>query len=453
MAERLLIVDDETTLCNSLRRVFEREGYEVAVAGDAEEGLRLFAESTFDLVLSDILLPHLSGIEFLQEMKKLVPEQLVVVMTAYGSMETAVAALRAGAHDYILKPVIHEDLKRHVRLALGNHSLKTENLLLKKQIEEQFDFANILGNSPAITTMLDLVKKIADSPSNVFILGETGTGKELFTRAIHRNSSRCNKPLVPINCSAIPEALLESELFGYVRGAFTGASQTKRGLFEEADGGTVFLDEIADLSPSLQTKLLRVIDDHEIRPLGSTISRKIDLRFIAATNKDVATAIREGTLREDLYYRLNVVTFALPPLRDRREDIDLLASQFLDRYTRELGKPARQLDPSTLRLLRDYDWPGNVRELRNIIERAVLIAGEAIILPDHLPEGLKKDTSVTTASLEGMLSIENYTRAFITRYQGEMNEQSLARALGITRKALWEKRKRWVLHRPNHHNS
>ena len=447
MAERLLIVDDEATLCNSLRRVFEREGYEVTVAGDAEAGLRLFAESTFDLVLSDILLPGLSGIEFLQEIKKLVPDQLVVVMTAYGSMETAVGALRAGAHDYILKPVIHEELKRQVRLALGNRSLKTENLLLKKQIEEQFDFANILGGSPAIAAMLDLVKKIADSPSNVLILGETGTGKELFTRAIHHNSSRRNKPLVPINCSAIPEPLLESELFGYVRGAFTGASHTKRGLFEEADGGTVFLDEIADLGPSLQTKLLRVIDDHEIRPLGSTHSRKVDLRFIAATNKDVAEAVKAGTLRQDLYYRLNVVTFSLPPLRERREDIELLAAQFLERYARELGKPARQIDPATLRLLRDYHWPGNVRELRNILERAVLIAGGATILPDHLPEGLRKNTTFADDGLTEKLSIENYTRAFIARYQGEMNEQSLARALGITRKALWEKRKRWGLHR------
>lgn len=447
MAQRLLIVDDETTLCESLRRVFERDGYEVATAGDAENGLTLFERGTYDLILSDILLPGMSGIEFLEIVKRLVPEQLVIVMTAYASIETAVGALRAGAHDYILKPVIHEEIKRLVRLALGARSLKAENLLLKRQIEERFDFDNILGRSPAITSLIEMVKKIADSRSNVLILGETGTGKELFTRAIHHNSTRREKPFVPINCSAIPEHLLESELFGYVRGAFTGANHTKRGLFEEADGGTVFLDEIADLGPTLQTKLLRVIDDHEIRPLGANQSRKVDLRFIAATNKDIEKAVSEGALRQDLYYRLNVVTFFLPPLRERSEDILLLAEHFLGKYAQEMGKPQQQLDPATARVLQDYDWPGNVRELRNIIERAVLLSGHASIRPEHLPEGIKKPSSFKQEALEQALSIESYTKALILRYQGQHNEQTLARILGITRKALWQKRKRWGLHR------
>jgi DNA-binding NtrC family response regulator len=447
MAQRLLIVDDETTLCDSLRRVFERDGYEVATAGEAEAGLKLFEEGTFDLVLSDILLPGMSGIEFLEAIKKQAPEQIVIVMTAYASIETAVGALRAGAHDYILKPVIHEEIKRLVRLALNARSLQAENLLLKKQIEERYDFENILGKSPAIQALIEMVKKIADSRSNVLVLGETGTGKELFTRAIHHNSSRRDKPFIPINCSAIPDPLMESELFGYVKGAFTGANQTKRGLFEEADGGTVFLDEIADLSPPLQTKLLRVIDDHEIRPLGSNHSRKVDLRFIAATNKDVAKAVKEGTLREDLYYRLNVVTFLLPPLRERREDILILAAQFLKKYTQELSKSVQELDPATLKILKEYDWPGNVRELRNIIERAVLIAEGRVIRPEHLPEGMKKVDSFRREALDQALSIEDYTKAFIQRYQTSLNEQMLANILGITRKALWQKRKRWGLHR------
>lgn len=395
MAQRLLIVDDETTLCDSLRRVFERDGYEVATAGDAETGLGLFGEGTFDLILSDILLPGMSGIEFLAAIKKQVPEQIVIVMTAYASIETAVGALRAGAYDYILKPVIHEEIKRLVRLALNARSLQAENLLLKKQIEEHFDFENILGKSPTIQALIEMVKKIADSRSNVLVLGETGTGKELFTRAIHHNSSRRDKPFIPINCSAIPDPLMESELFGYVKGAFTGANQTKRGLFEEADGGTVFLDEIADLSPPLQTKLLRVMDDHEIRPLGSNHSRKVDLRFVAATNKDVSKAVKEGTLREDLYYRLNVVTFLLPPLRDRKEDILILAARFLKKYAQELSKPLLELDPATLKVLKEYDWPGNVRELRNIIERAVLIADGRVLRPEHLPEGIKKSIPST----------------------------------------------------------
>ncbi len=447
MAERLLIVDDESTLCDSLRRVFEREGYEVATAGRAEEALQLFEEGAFDLILSDILLPGMDGIEFLEAVKKQAPEQIVIVMTASASIDTAVGALRAGAHDYILKPVIHEEIKRLVRLALNARSLQAENLLLKKQIGEHYDFENILGKSPAIGALIEQVKKIADSRSNVFVLGETGTGKELFTRAVHHNSSRRDKPFVPINCSAIPDPLLESELFGYVKGAFTGANQTKRGLFEEADGGTVFLDEIADLSPSLQAKLLRVMDDHEIRPLGSNQSRKVDLRFIAATNKDVAQAVKEGTLREDLFYRLNVVTFLLPPLRERKEDILILAGQFLKKFAQELGKPVPELEPAATDLLKEYDWPGNIRELRNIMERAVLIAEGRVIRPEHLPEGIRKTASFHREVLDQALSIEDYTKAFIQKYEPSLNEQRLADTLGITRKALWEKRKRWGMPR------
>jgi transcriptional regulator with PAS, ATPase and Fis domain len=295
--------------------------------------------------------------------------------------------------------------------------------------------------------LIDQVKKIADSRSNVLVLGETGTGKELFTRAIHFNSSRRNKPFVPINCSAIPGSLLESELFGYVKGAFTGATRTKRGLFEEADGGTVFLDEIADLSFPLQAKLLRVIDDHEIRPLGSTQSRKVDIRFVTATNKDVILAVKDGSLREDLFYRLNVVTLHLPPLRERKEDILLLARQFIKKYARELGKTVRDIQTSAIKVLTDYHWPGNVRELQNIMERAVLIAEGKEVSSENLPEGLKKAITFPLAALDQSLSIENYTKEFIKLYQSSLNEQQVSEKLGITRKALWEKRKRWGLMR------
>jgi DNA-binding NtrC family response regulator len=445
MAERILIVDDEATLCESLQRVFIREGYEVVTAHDAEAALSHFEEGAYDLIISDILLPGMNGIEFLQAVKKRAPELIVIVMTAYASIETAVSALRSGAHDYILKPVIHDEIKRLVRLALHERALRTENILLKKQIEDRYDFENILGRSRTIQDLIEQVKKISDSRSNVLVLGETGTGKELFTRAIHFNSSRRNKPFVPINCSAIPENLLESELFGYVKGAFTGATQTKRGLLEEADGGTVFLDEIADLGFSLQAKLLRVIDDHEIRPLGSTQSRKVDLRFISATNKDVRTAVKEGSLREDLYYRLSVVTFHLPPLRERKEDIPLLARRFVNKYAQELGKPVQEIDPAANKIFTEYDWPGNVRELQNVIERAVLISEGQSIHPEHLPEGIRKADSFMLKALDDSLSIENYTKEFIKRHETSMNEQRLADMLGITRKALWEKRKRWGL--------
>jgi DNA-binding NtrC family response regulator len=447
MAERLLIVEDESTLRESLQRVFIREGYEVDTAGSAEDGLRIFEEGAYDLVVTDILLPGLNGIEFLKEAKKQVMDQLVIVMTAYASIETAIGALRAGAYDYILKPIIHEEIKRIIRNALNVRSLRAENLILKKQIERLYDFEKIIGESQVIKDLIDQVKKISDSKTNILILGETGTGKELFTRAIHFNSSRRNKPFIPINCSAIPDNLLESELFGHVKGAFTGATQSKRGLFEEADGGTVFLDEIADLNPALQAKLLRVIDDHEIRPVGSTQSRKVDIRLIAATNKDIVKAVKDGLCREDLYYRLNVVTLNLPPLREHPEDILLLARHFLSIYAQEIGKPVRSFHERAVKLLQGYHWPGNVRELQNIIERAVLITDRDIIYPEHLPEGMRTANPHILETLDKSLSIENYTKQFIERYQSSLTEQKLAEKLGITRKALWEKRKKWGLAR------
>ncbi len=443
MAERLLIVEDETTLRDSLKRVFLRDGYETEATGTAEEALKILEEGAYDLILSDILLPGMNGIDFLKEVKKRFPSEIVIIMTAYASVETAIGALRAGAYDYIIKPIIHEELKRIIRNALSAKSLLAENVLLKRQIDLRYDFTKIIGQSGVIQTLIEEVKKIADSKSNILVLGETGTGKELFTRAIHFNSSRRNKPFVPINCSAIPDNLLESEFFGYHKGAFTGAHQSKRGLLEEADGGTVFLDEIADLSPSLQAKLLRVIDDHEIRPLGSTQGRKVDIRIIAATNKDIQKTVKEGLCREDLYYRLNVITLTLPPLRERKEDLLVLAKHFLNKYALEIGKPVKKIHDSAIRLLMDYSWPGNVRELQNIMERAVLITDREAIFPEHLPEGLKTSNSFLLKTLDQSLSIENYTKLFIEKYQSTASEQKLAEMLGITRKALWEKRKKW----------
>ena len=445
MAERLLIVEDESTLRESLQRVFIREGYEVDAFGSAEKALEGFEEGAYDLIVTDIILPGLDGIEFLRAVKKQMMDQLVIVMTAYASIESAIGALRAGAYDYILKPIIHEEIKRIIRNALNVRSLRTENLILKKQIEKLYDFENIVGESKVIKDLIDQVKKISDSKSNILILGETGTGKELLTRAVHYSSTRRNKPFIPINCSAIPDNLLESELFGHIKGAFTGATQSQRGLFEEADGGTVFLDEIADLNPALQAKLLRVIDDHEVRPVGSTQSRKVDIRIIAATNKDIVVAVKEGLCREDLYYRLNVVTLTLPSLRERKEDILILAKHFLTHYALEIGKQVKEIHPATVKLLQDYPWPGNVRELQNIMERAVLITDRETIFPEHLPEGLRPSNSFLMQALDQSLSIENYTKLFIEKNQSTFTEQKMADMLGITRKALWEKRKKWGL--------
>jgi len=447
MAENLLLVEDEQTLRESLKRVFVREGYEVDTVADAEAALKTIAERSYDLILTDIMLPGIDGIELLKKIKDISPDQLIIVMTAFASLETAIDALRGGAYDYIIKPVIHEEVKRIVKNAFRERALRSENQILKKQIEERYNFEQIIGESQAIKSLIAEVKKIADSKSNVIILGETGTGKELFARAIHYNSSRRDRPFIPINCSAIPENLLESEFFGYVRGAFSGAVQNKRGLFEEADGGTLFLDEIGDLGAQLQAKLLRVIDDREIRPLGSVQSRKVDIRFITATNRDIDSAVSGGSFREDLFYRINVVRFVLPPLRERTDDIIVLAEHFMQKFAQQIGKQVQGFDDDVKKVLLSYRWPGNVRELQNIIERAVLLADTPLITIGHLPEGIRAVSSFRVKQLVKMLSIEDYTKEFILTYQGKYNEQQLADFLGITRKSLWEKRKKWGIPR------
>ena len=447
MAERLLIVEDEDTLCESLKRVFLRERYEVDVAGSGEAALGILEEGNYSLIISDIILPGMNGIELLKLIKERIPDQLVVIMTAYASLETAIEALRAGTYDYVVKPIIHEEIKQIVKNALSQKALRTENILLKKQLEREYDFSRIIGESTAIKKIINEVKKFADAKSNVLILGETGTGKELIARAIHFNSKRADKPFVPINCSAIPENLLESELFGHVKGAFTGAISFKKGILEEANGGTVFLDEIGNLSMGLQSKLLRVLEDYHVRPVGGIQSIKIDIRFICATNSNLDAAVKEGVFREDLFYRINVITIKLPPLRERRDDVEPLVKYFWKKFSVDLGKPVKQIGAETLQLLVDYNWPGNIRELQNIIERAILIADDGILSVEHLPDNLQTKRPFTQEVLEGRLSIEEYAKTVIQTYQQECTEQQLADMLGITRKSLWEKRKRWGINR------
>lgn len=448
MAEKLLIVEDEETLRSSLKRVFLREGYVVDTAEDAETALHLIKENIYDLIITDIILPNIDGIELLKLIKELIPDQIVIVVTAFASLETAVNALRSGAYDYVIKPIIHEEIKQIVKNALKQKQLQQENIQLKRQIKRHYDFSKIIGEGIAMKKIINEVKKIADAKSNVLLLGETGTGKELIARAIHFNSNRADKPFIPINCSAIPENLLESELFGHTKGAFTGAFTSKKGLFEEANGGTIFLDEIGDLNINLQSKLLRVLEDQEIRPVGGNQSIKVDLRFIAATNKDIASAVKEGSFREDLFYRINVITIKLPPLRERKEDIDLLVNHFIEKFSAELGKKVNRIDEEALKYIKKYNWPGNIRELQNVIERAVLVSEDGIIKPEHLPEEMiSSNLSFHNYALANKLSIEEYTKAFILKYQNEYTEQQLADMLGITRKSLWEKRKRWAITR------
>jgi len=447
MAEHLLIVEDEDELRDRLQRVFVDEGYSVDAVPDGEAAIRLYDEGLYDAVITDIILPGIDGIELLRRIKERSHEQSVIIMTAFASLDTAVKALKAGAYDYLIKPLMYEEIKQSVRNALREKSLRTENVILKKEIERRYDFGKIVGESPEIRTLIDDVRKVSDSRSNVLLLGETGTGKELFARAIHYNSSRKDKPFIPINCSAIPENLLESELFGYAKGAFTGATSPKRGLLEAADQGTVFLDEIGDLPIALQAKLLRVLDDHEIRPLGSLHGRRVDLRIVAATNRDLSREIKYNRFREDLFYRIAVVTLRLPALRERTGDVRTLALHFVQKYSAEVGKQVATIDDYAMQLLMRYAWPGNIRELQNIIERGVLLADGRTISPAHLPEELRAAERHEQADVSRLLSIEEYTKDFIVRHQERHGEQQLADMLGITRKALWEKRKKWGLKR------
>jgi DNA-binding NtrC family response regulator len=443
MSKGILIVEDEETLRESIKRIFTKEGFAVDAAESAEQGLSLLENNAYDIIISDIILPGMDGIEMLTKVREQIPEQLFIVITAYASLDTSVKALRAGAYDYIMKPIIHEEIKQIVRNALRQKSLHAENVLLKREIGRDYDFSSIIGESQALKSILNEVRKITNTKSSVLLLGETGTGKELFARVIHHNSSRRGMPFVPINCSAIPETLLETELFGHVRGAFTGAVASKKGILEEAEGGTVFLDEIGDMSLGLQAKLLRVIEDSVIRPVGGTKGNKVDIRFVTATNKDLRTAVKQGTFREDLYYRINVITFQIPPLRERKEDIRSLTRHYLEKYSREMGRQVKEISPESMEIMMSYEWAGNVRELQNVIERAILISEGEQIMPEHLPVGIKPAESSPDAVFDKKLSIEDYTKVFIQKHQREYNEQQIAEMLGITRKSLWEKRKKW----------
>ncbi len=443
MSTSILIVEDEEALRESVKRIFAQEGFTVDAAESAEHGLALLETNAYDVIISDIILQGMGGIEMLVKVLEQLPDQIFIVLTAHASLDTSVKALRAGAYDYIMKPIIHEEIKQIVRNALRQKSLQTENVLLKREIGKSYDFNSIVGESPALKAVLDDVRKIMNTESNVLLLGETGTGKELFARVIHHNSSRRDAPFVPINCSAIPEDLLENELFGLVRGAFAGAGAFKKGILEEAGGGIVFLDEIGDMSLTLQAKLLRAIEDQAVRPAGSTKRPKMDIRFITATNKDLMMAVKQGAFLEALYYRINVITLRIPPLRERKEDIRPLVKYYLDKYSQEMGKKAKDISPEAMDIMENYAWSGNVRELQNVIERAILISDGDLIRPEHLPPGMKAAASFQHEVFDRKLSIEDYTKAFIQKYQSDYNEQQLAEMLGITRKSLWEKRKKW----------
>ena len=378
----ILVIDDEAAIRESLEVLLTLEGFGIRTAIDGEQGLRILEQENFDLVLLDLALPGQSGLELLPQIKERQPEMPVIMITAYGTVDNVVEAIRAGAENFVQKPWDNEKLMADIRSAVARHRAEEENLQLKRTLKQRYNFANIVGKSEPMLRVFDLVAQVAPSRSTVLIQGESGTGKELIAKAIHANSPRRDKPFVPINTGAMPSELLESTLFGHVKGAFTSAIASKKGLFEVANGGTLFLDEIATMGSDTQAKILRVLQDRRFMHLGGIQEIQVDVRILAATNIDLRQAVREGRFREDLFYRLNVITVDLPPLRARREDIPLLAQHFLDFYAKENELSPRKLSADAMRALVDYEWPGNVRELENSIERGVVLSSGTIIGSD-----------------------------------------------------------------------
>ncbi len=381
---KILVVDDDQGMREFLEILLAREGYEVASASGGKEALSLCKKHKFDLTITDLKMPKIDGIDVLKKIKEISPETLVILITAYASGETAVAAMKEGAYDYLEKNFDVDELKAVIKDALNKKGVKEEDAVFVKDVEEALSFGNMIGKSKGMLKVYSVIRKVADTTANILITGESGTGKELVAVAIHENSSRKDKPFVIINCGGIPENLLESELFGYMKGSFSGAHADKPGLFEVAHMGTIFLDEIGELPPFLQVKLLRVVQEKTFRRIGGTEDIKVDVRIISATNQDLEQKVKNSGFREDLYYRLNVIPVKIPPLRERNEDIPMLARYFIEKYSKEFGKEIKKISPYALRLLMDYPFSGNVRELENIIERSVALETTNIILPENL---------------------------------------------------------------------
>jgi len=398
---RILVVDDEPSMREMLRIVLRRDGYDVTIAENGRDAIEQLRQRPVDLLLSDIKMPDVTGVEVLRAAKEINRDIVAFMMTAYASTSTAVEAMRLGAVDYFTKPFSMDELRLKIRQHLETHRLKQENVLLKKALNTRYEFSNIIGRSDVMLDVFRMVETIAKTSSTVLITGESGTGKDLVARAIHYNSLRGEFPFVALNCGGVPETLLESELFGHMRGAFTGADSNKKGLIEVAERGSIFLDEIGEMTATMQVKLLRVLQDRRFRRLGGTEEVQADIRVIAATNQDLQKMVADGRFREDLFYRINVIPMHLPPLRDRREDIPLLAEHFLAKYAEQMQKPLHGISHEAIALLQAYGWPGNVRELENVIERAVALEKSAAVLPDSLPAVVRagsEEPAATSAS-------------------------------------------------------
>ncbi|HWP48709.1 MAG TPA: sigma-54 dependent transcriptional regulator [Candidatus Limnocylindrales bacterium] len=454
--QKILVVDDEESIRYMLKMALEEAGYEVELASDGITALAKLTESVFDCVISDVRMPEMSGLELLKAIQEVRPDLTVIVMSAFGSLDTAIEAMKLGAYDYVSKPFKQDEILLTLKKAEERERLRKENLLLRREVEKKYSFDNIIGKSTKMQEIFRRIEKIAEYKSTVLITGESGTGKELVAKAIHYSSPRRDLPFIAVNCGAIPGELLESELFGHVKGAFTGAIAAKKGLFTEADKGTIFLDEIGDLPLNLQVKLLRVLQEGEIRRVGDTRTFQVDVRVIAATAKDLLEEVQKGNFREDLYYRLNVVPFYLPPLRERREDIPLLVWHFLRKYSAETGKEIKEITPDAMNALVAYEWKGNVRELENVIERAVVMSEGQIITTEYLPEGLVKSASDIILKIpESRISIKTTVKELVEMAEKELIARALAKTgnnrtraaelLEISHRALMYKLKEYHL--------
>ena len=455
----ILVVEDDQSTRDTMLDLLSEAGYEVQGAQDGEEAMEIAEEFGFNLVITDLKMPKKDGLQVLEEVRKMNPQTIVIVCTGYGTVDTAVRAMRLGAYDYITKPVKTDEIKLVVQRALDYQRLQVENVLLQKQLKAKYRFKNLVGDSDLMQQIFQFIEKIAATNSTVLICGESGTGKELVARAIHYNSDRKDGPMVPVNCGAIPEDLLESELFGYEKGAFTGALKTRIGRFELADGGTVFLDEIGDMSPGLQVKILRVLQEHEFERVGGVKSIKVDIRIIAATHRDLEKAVKQGTFREDLYYRLNVIPIVIPPLRERKSDIPLLSHHFIKRFNRGKKQNISGVSPEAMKYLLQYHWPGNVRELENIIERLVILKGEGMIEQEDLPEKLlvsewsdvMPPLDIPDSGISFNTAVSEFERKLILRALNKTNwiKNRAAKLLQLKRTTLVEKMKKIQLTREN----
>jgi len=451
--ETILIVDDEKNYLVVLEALLGPEGYEIMTTDDAADALRLIRDSDLDLVITDMKMPGMSGMELLEESKKIRPELPVIMMTAYGTIELAVEAMKKQAYDYITKPFQNEQLKLTIKKALENHRLARENRRLNDALLDRYRFGNIVGKSKPMLKVYDLVSRIAQSRASVLITGPSGTGKELIAKAIHYNSPRKDKPFVSINCGALTETLLESELFGHEKGAFTGAVAMKKGRFEVADGGTLFLDEVGDMPQPLQVKLLRVLQEMEFERVGGTRSIKVDVRVLSASNRNIKEDVEKGLFREDLYYRLNVMNIEVPPLRERIDDIPLLVKHFIEKYREDEGKDKIELSPEAWKALYSYSWPGNVRELENVIERAVVLSSGGKISLEDLPEelvGAEAEFDVerlVPPNVPLPKAMEQIEEKLIRRALHQCNnvQAHAAKMLGITKSLIQHKMKKYKI--------